>query len=93
MDKVEKIIIAVGILISASIIFYFVYLVPPPENYKLSEYSCEQLKESLIESSCLVRVNSWAVNHCYKLEEIEASYKYRGCSQNGDSGKVDVEDA
>ncbi|KKL45147.1 hypothetical protein LCGC14_2358640 [marine sediment metagenome] len=82
MDKEYIIALIVGFFIILISIGFIIYENSQTERYTLSDYSCEQLKESLVDGLCVVQSTSTMFNFCFELEEVDASLKYRDCSSN-----------
>lgn len=70
-------------LVIVSIIIIFTFLWERSESYKLTDYSCEQIEQSLITGDCLILSKTWIFEYCYDIESVKVSYELRCLNETG----------
>ena len=66
-------------LILIIIVLFFAFSYPSKDRteYPLTEYSCGEIKQSIISGDCLVSLSVIAGRWCYSQEEMNIHYMYR----------------
>lgn len=84
MEKEIKItiIVLMGFVLLFVILAY--WTISSQKFYFLSQYSCEEIKQSIIDANCLVESKSGMFYRCFTPQEKELSYNLR-C--NGGDGE------
>ena len=78
MNEVLEVFIILLILIVASLLGLFV--ISPklkPVHYPLYNYDCDDLKQALLNDTCLVKLKSPLFYSCYDVNEMYINYKLR----------------
>ena len=75
MGYLERLIIViVSVLLFVGLIFFSVVTT---KDYKLGDYSCQEIKNSIINADCIVHQRTLSVEFCYNSQDVMLAYKLK----------------